>query len=49
MGGSSGKLIYEVMKKVYQQPITETLKMEPNSILCASLFIDPNEGSGGGW
>jgi hypothetical protein len=38
-----------IMKKQYQQPITEALKMEPSSILCASLIIDPIPGSGGGW
>jgi hypothetical protein len=36
------------MKKQYQQPTTEALKMEPSSILCASLIIE-GEGSGGGW
>jgi hypothetical protein len=37
------------MKKQYQQPITEALTMEPSSILCASLIIDPNEATGGGF
>ena len=32
------------MKKTYQHPITEALKMEPSSILCASSFVDPNPG-----
>ena len=30
------------MKKVYQQPMTEAVIMEPSSILCASSFIDPD-------
>ena len=34
------------MKKVYQQPITEALMLEPSSILCASSFIDPNAENG---
>lgn len=34
------------MKKTYQQPITEALKMEPSSILCASMFVDPNPSDG---
>ena len=32
------------MKKQYQQPTTEALKMEPSSILCASSFIDSTPG-----
>jgi hypothetical protein len=35
-----------IMKKQYQQPTTEALTMEPSSILCASMYIDPNEGAG---
>ena len=34
------------MKKQYQQPTTEALKMEPSSILCASSFVDPNPENG---
>ena len=38
-----------IMKKQYQQPTTEALKMEPSSILCASMYIDPIPGSGEGF
>ena len=34
------------MKKIYQQPMTEALVMEPSSILCASSFVDPNPSDG---
>ena len=34
------------MKKVYQQPMTEAVNMEPTSILCASGFIDQNPEDG---
>ena len=34
------------MKKVYQQPMTEAVIMEPTSILCASSFIDPDAANG---
>ena len=34
------------MKKQYQQPMTEVLTMEPSSILCASMIVDPNPGDG---
>jgi hypothetical protein len=33
-----------IMKKQYQQPISEAIIMEPSSILCASSFIDPSPG-----
>lgn len=39
----------EHMKKVYQQPTTEAIKMEPSSILCASLIIVDEFGTGGGF
>ena len=32
------------MKKVYQQPVTIATEMEPASILCASMYTDPNPG-----
>ena len=36
------------MKKTYQQPQTDAILMEPSSILCASMYIDPNPGTGFG-
>jgi hypothetical protein len=38
--------ILEFMKKVYQQPITEAIIVEPSSVLCASGTIDRNPGNG---
>jgi hypothetical protein len=32
------------MKKQYQQPKTVATLIEPLTILCASMFIDPNPG-----
>ena len=36
-------------KKQYQQPMTVSTQMEPNGILCASMYIDPTPGSGEGF
>lgn len=36
-------------KKQYQQPMTVSTQLEPNGILCVSVPIIDDPGSGGGW